>query len=258
MFNRILIIAGKEIAEGWRDVRGLSSALVYALMGPAVVGMVSIALRGKEPSGAVLIGMMSVFTLVAAFVGGTSVAMEVMAGERERRSLLPLLLNPVSRLEVIAGKWLAVSFFSTAGLLVNLAGFALMFSLAGMRTHGDPWSLLLALAGGLLPLALLAGALAVAISTVCRTLKEAHTYLSMLAFLPMGLGLFAVFFPQAGYWWRLLPVAGQQWQVETWTRGGSIPFTGTLLLALATAAAAAVILWAAAKRLESDDVVYGR
>jgi ABC-type Na+ efflux pump permease subunit len=54
-----------------------------------------------------------------------NVAMDTVAGERERRSLLPLLLNPVSRRSVVLGKWLAVSFFALAGLIVNVLGFLL-------------------------------------------------------------------------------------------------------------------------------------
>src|ERR1035438_8480983 len=81
----------------------------------------------------VLIGMMSVFTLVAAFVGGMNVAMDTLAGERERRSLLPLLMNPVRRREIVLGKWLAVGLFSFADLILNLAGFAIVFASAGMQ-----------------------------------------------------------------------------------------------------------------------------
>jgi len=112
--NQALTIAHKEILDGLRDLRSIVASLFYALMGPAVVGLVSMATRAnaKPDSGAsVLTGMMAIFTLVAAFVGGMNVAMDTVAGERERRSLLPLLLNPVSRRSVVLGKWLAVSFF---------------------------------------------------------------------------------------------------------------------------------------------------
>ena len=44
---------------------------------------------------------------LAAFLGGMHVAIDTMAGERERGSLEPLLLNPVPRGAVVVGKWLA-------------------------------------------------------------------------------------------------------------------------------------------------------
>jgi sodium transport system permease protein len=64
--------------------------------------------------------MLSVFTLVAAFSGGMNIAIDTIAGERERRSLIPLLLNPVPRADIALGKWLAAGLFALAGLLINL------------------------------------------------------------------------------------------------------------------------------------------
>lgn len=113
MPNPSLVIARKEVVDGLRDLRSVISSLLYALMGPFVVGLVAFANRADTaaPSGtSPLPGMMSVFMLVAAFVGGMNVAMDTVAGERERRSLLPLLLNPVRRLDIVIGKWQAVSF----------------------------------------------------------------------------------------------------------------------------------------------------
>ena len=81
MLNQTLVVARKEILDGVRDVRSVISSLLYALMGPLVVGLVSIAVRPEtKPSGGggVLVGMMSVFTLVAAFVGGMNVAMDTV------------------------------------------------------------------------------------------------------------------------------------------------------------------------------------
>jgi len=106
MLSQLPTIAGKEVTDNWRDRRGLLSAALYSLMGPGVVSPVSLAIRsqGKHGEGqSVLIAMMSVFTLVSAFAGGMNVAMDSIAGERERRSLLPLLMHPVTRLDVLWG-----------------------------------------------------------------------------------------------------------------------------------------------------------
>src|SRR5665811_2448056 len=134
--NPALTIARKEIVDGLRDVRSVMASLFYALMGPAVVGLVSMATHANakpESESAVLTGMMAIFTLVSTFVGWMNIAMDTVAGERERRSLLPLLLNPVSRRNVVLGKWLAVSFFALAGLVVDVLGFLIVFATAG--TH---------------------------------------------------------------------------------------------------------------------------
>ena len=125
MFSHALIVARKEIRDHLRDTRSLVSSAFYALMGPLVVGMVSIAVRG-EKSSAVLLSMASVFVLVATFVGGMNIAMDSIAGERERRSLLPLLMNPLLRRDVVLGKWLAISSFALTGVMLNLLGFAIV------------------------------------------------------------------------------------------------------------------------------------
>jgi len=254
MLSTTLIIARKEITDNWRDRRAVISSLMYALLGPAVIYMVSMAVH----AGPVLLAMMTVFTLVAAFVGGMNVAIDTVAGERERQSLLPLLMNGVPRRDIVWGKWLAVALFALGGLILNLAGFALVFWRAGMQAP-DAWlALTMAIAVGILPLALLAASLELLISTVCRAVKESHTYLSMLVFLPMGLGMFQVFFPAAAHgWFAFLPVMGQQLQLERWLKGGAASFSSAAVLGCFTGALALLLLNVAANRLRRDEIVYG-
>lgn len=245
MLSQILTVAAKELTDGWRDRRAMLSAALYCLMGPGVVSMVSLTVHDNRP---VLAAMMSIFTLVSTFVGGMNVAMDSIAGERERRSLVPLLMHPVTRLDLLLGKWLAVAAFSAAGLALNLAGFAPLL-------HRAPP---LGLALCLIPLSLLAAALEVWVSTLCRGVKEAQTYLSMLVFLPMAVGMFMVFSPVAGHgWWRFVPVAGHQLQLEAGRRGAQSDPLALLFLSFVTAILAGMALLAAADRLEQDDVVYG-
>lgn len=248
MLTQPLIVARKEIRDHLRDTRSLVSSLFYALMGPLVVGMVAIAMRGGKASEVVL-SMMSVFALVAAFVGGMNVAIDSIAGERERRSLLPLLMNPLLRRDVIIGKWMAISVFAIAGLALNLAGFALVLKLSLAQ------ALIASLT--LIPLAGFAAALELLISTWCGNIKEAHTYLSMVIFLPMGLGMFLVFFPQMAKAWLFLPVAGQQLLMELILKGGQLPLVAFTSVTLTTLATAAALLRTAARLLHRDDVVYG-
>lgn len=248
MLVHALIVARKEIRDHLRDTRSLVSSMFYALMGPLVVGMVSIAVHG-EKSSAVLVSMMSVFALVATFVGGMNVAMDAIAGERERRSLLPLLMNPLLRRDVIIGKWLAISLFAVAGVIINLSGFAVVVAF--------PFHLLIAVTLALIPLVLFAAAVELLISTWSRNIKEAHTYLSLVIFLPMVIGMFLVLFPHMASTWLWLPVAGQQLLIDLLTKGAPVSLVSSLALSLVTAASAVLILLAAAKLLHRDEFVYG-
>jgi sodium transport system permease protein len=189
-----------------------------------------------------------------------NVAMDVMAGERERQSLLPLLMNPVSRLTVIVGKWLATSLFSVLGVAVTLASFAALCQVRRLPMplfHQNAllcWAVL-----GMIPLAFLAAALQLAISTVCRTAKEAHTYLSVLIFIPMGVAMFLLFLPdKLGPWVAFVPVAGQQAIAEAGMQTGHWPLAQAFTLALATAWLTSVTVIVAGKMLERDSIVYGR
>jgi sodium transport system permease protein len=261
VIREILVIARKELVEHAREKRAVFAALLHVLMGPAIVLLISFSMAGKSSSksGAVLAGMVSIFALVAGFIGGMNVAMDVMAGERERRSLLPLLLNPVSRLRIVIGKWLATSMFSVGGLVVTLIAFAVaakasttpnpLFSRAAMLC----WGVL-----GLVPLAMLAAALQLAISTACRTAKEAQTYLSFLLFVPMGIAMFLLFFPQRiGAWAAFVPIAGQQAIAETGIKTAHWPLAQAVTLVLTTACVTIASIAVCGKLLERDDVVYG-
>jgi sodium transport system permease protein len=110
----------------------------------------------------------------------------------------------------------------------------------------------------MLPLALLAAALEVGVSALCSNVKEAHTYLSMLVFVPMAIGMFGVFFPGSGVLGSLLPVAGQQVQLQRWLGGQPVGLLPSLSLGVLTTALAATLLRGTAVWLEHDDAVCGR
>jgi sodium transport system permease protein len=213
----------------------------------------------KPESGAiVLTGMMAIFTLVAAFVGGMNVAMDTVAGERERRSLLPLLLNPVSRRSVVLGKWLAVSFFALAGLTVNVLGFLLVLARSGIHITAFETYTWMPIAMGVFSLPFLAASLQLLISTISRGVKEAQTYLSLAVFLPMGIGMFLVFSPaarQAGL--SVVPLVGQQLQMEALMNGRAVAFVEPLVLGCLTLVLAICVLLAVADRLQRDEIIYG-
>jgi sodium transport system permease protein len=258
MMNQALVVARKEIVDGLRDVRSVISALLFALMGPLVVGLVSLAPGIKGSSGP-LVGLMSVFTLVAAFTGGMNVAMDTVAGERERRSLLPLLLNAVHRRDIVLGKWLAVSLFSIVGLTVNLLGFSVVFFVTSGMHIIAPWPLLLlAMALGIFPLPLLAASIQLLLSTACRSVKEAQTYLSMVVFLPMGVGMFLVFFPAARRgWFSVLPVLGQQLHLQCLMDGRDVPLLQSIALGCLTLALSVLVMLVSSNRLQRDEIIDG-
>jgi sodium transport system permease protein len=69
---------------------------------------------------ATLLNILPLFLVLAALTGGMQIAIDTTAGERERGSLEPLLLNPVPRVALAAGKWLAASTFGCGSVVLSM------------------------------------------------------------------------------------------------------------------------------------------
>ena len=170
-----LTVARKELRDHTRDVRSLATTAGLGLMGPAMVLLISQSpLAGRSGGGVVLLAMASVFALVAAVTGAMNVAMDATAGERERRSLVPLRLCPVSPFELAVGKWLAACTFALGGLALTIAAFLPALGTAAVG------SVIGSMLVALVPLAFLGSAVHLLLASLCRTTKEAHAWLSGL------------------------------------------------------------------------------
>jgi sodium transport system permease protein len=122
--------------------------------------------------------MVPYFVLMAVLYGALNAALDTTAGERERGSLEPLLMNPASRRALVLGKWGAVA---SVGMLIAvlsclsfLPGQWLLRSeaLAAMFRFGVGEAL--AFVALLLPLAGALAALLMAIAIRCKSFKEAQ------------------------------------------------------------------------------------
>ena len=101
----------------------------------------------------------------------------------------------------------------------------------------------------LIPLVPFASEVELLISTWSRNIKEAHTYLSLVIFLPMVIGMFLVFFPHMASTWL--------WLIDLLTQGAPVSLVSTLPLSLITTASAALVLLATARLLHRDEFVHG-
>jgi len=251
-----MTVALKEIRDHRRDHRSLVSAALYSLIGPVVILLVAQSPAAAKGGAPLLLSMMSVFALVSAFTGGMYLALDATAGERERGSLVPLLLNPVPSLHLIVGKWIAVAVFAVGGLAVTLTAFTAVFEWSGVATPtGTTGPLLVWIVCGLVPVALLGAALHLLTGSASRTLKDAQAKLSMVAMAPMMTGMFLVFFPDtAGQWWFAVPVIGQQALIGEALRGHAVSLLQTGTLAVFTLASTTAVLWIAGRFMSRNDI----
>jgi sodium transport system permease protein len=203
---------------------------------------------------------MPVFLLLAAFIGGMSVAADVAAGERERGSLESLLLHPVTRQSIVAGKWIAVSLATLATVAVAIAVSYVVLRHPRLTQLDLPIGMSVAEALTLLailaPLAIAASSLQLLIAFHTRTFKEAQAKLQMLIFVPMIPGfMFAFGSLQPAAWMAFAPMIGQHMLVTNLVRGEALSTSGAVALSLVTLAVAAGAAAAAARQLDRETVL---
>lgn len=212
---------------------------------------------------ATLLSILPLLLVIAGLVGSMQIAIDSTAGERERGSLEPLLLNPVPRWVLAAGKWLAAS---------ALGGASVVFSMVitvnvlrripwhdlGIRfrvTDGELFSLLLLI----LPLTLFLAAMVLFASTFARSFKEAQGYLGMLMLLPMLPGMLTTIYPLSRRpWLAPVPVLGQ-YALASDVLSGQPPGSGLYLVAGVAAIACAILLVAlTARAMSRERIIFGR
>ena len=150
-------------------------------------------LASSRTRAAQITGMLPFFVIMAVLYGALNAALDTTAGERERGSLEPLLMNPARRGSLVLGKWGAVA--SVAVLIATLSCFSFIpaqwllrsDTLQAMFQYG--WREALGFLAVLLPFAAAMSALLMAIAIRCKTFKEAQAsstvVLAVVSLLPL-------------------------------------------------------------------------
>ena len=238
-------------------VRGVSPDLAQPL------DIEAVDLATPEKLAANLLNMVPLFLMLAALVGGMNVAIDTTAGERERGSLEPLLLNPIPRYQLVLGKWLATVLAGTVVTVVTLLGFmaaltAVPLEDIGLKIVFGPREAALALAA-VLPLVLVGGALQMLIATFARSFKEAQTYLNLLNLVPLIPSMFLMFNPlEDARWTPLVPTVAQVSLVVDLMRGEAVGAPALLMVAFSSLALSLCFLFALVRLLRSERIVFGR
>jgi sodium transport system permease protein len=146
----------------------------------------------EKVAGATLGGFIPYLVIIMCFTGAMYPAMDLTAGEKERGTLETILSSPISRTDLVLGKFLTVltasltsavlavtsmgvSFYYGQNLLSAGAGEPSMHIQIGLR------AVLAVLLMGL-PLSMFFSALLLAVSLFAKSFREADTYKTPLAF----------------------------------------------------------------------------
>jgi len=216
---------------------------------------------GKAAGPAViLLTMIPPFLIFTLFTGGVHVALDSTSGERERGSFEPLLMNPVSRNQVLAGKLGATIVFTLFALAVQAVAFWVMLHSVPKESLGvtaAPDALRLALIVSVcLPLVFLASATQLLISAVTRSMKEAQTYLGLLPLVPGMAGMVLAMAPvNARPLLAAIPTFGQTLLMGQVVRGEGVSVGFIGITAVATLAATALLLYLAFRLYEREEIL---
>lgn len=211
--------AGARVARLVGGYVNERATLGLALRGtsPAVLDLVDVQPRDlSTPRGraAQLSAFVPILVLMAVLYGALPAALDSTAGERERGSLEPLLMNPASPLSLVLGKWAAVA--SVAMGVAFLASFSFLpaqwllrsETLAAMFAYGWREALMFLLL--LVPLAAAVSAVLIAVAIRCRSVKEAQANSAVIVLLVSVLPLVALFNDAGPQPWQLwVPALGQ-------------------------------------------------
>ena len=153
---------------------------------PIVVDEVDV----STPSGrsVILLGMVTYIVLFAVLMGGLPITNDSTAGERERKSLEPLLTTPIRRAQLVLEKIGAAAFFMTLALalcltVMSLGLGAMPLEQVGMRSSFGPAEAGLAFVI-LLPFVVFGAGLMSIVASFTKTYKEAQTYLGVVILVP--------------------------------------------------------------------------
>lgn len=220
-------------------------------------------LAPSQARGAQLLFIVPWAALIVAVFGALSVAIDVTAGERERGSLEPLLMNPVPVASIVLGKWAVVMTYSVVIVLLTMAGFLVSMRFissetlsALMQLHWREVAIFLVV---LLPFAALMAAVNMLAATFGRSFKEAQTYVSYIAMAVQFAALVPVFLTVRDAFWQLLVPSVAQLSVLMKTLRGE-PLTALHLgvPAVVCLAGTLLCLLLQAHLLRREQIVFAR
>lgn len=218
-------------------------------------------LASSQARGAQLLFLIPWLALVGAVVGAVSVAIDVTAGERERGSLEPLLMNPVTTGSLVLGKWAVAALCSAAVVVLTLAGFrtSMLFvgndELAALLQFGAREVVLFLVM--LLPFSGMVAAINMLAATYGRSHKEAQTYASYITMAVNFVPILPLFLPIRDAPWQLwVPALGQQSVLMRALRGEAVTALDMMVPGLLALAVTTIALGLLSRLLRDEKIVF--
>ncbi len=237
--------------------RGVSPGVTEAL------AVEEVDVSTPQSQAALFLNILPYFMVFSVFIGGLYVAVDATAGERERGSMEALVINPVPRWQILAGKMGATVVFTLLAVAETVLAFAVMLQFLSLEDLGLVISVsaatMLAIFLITLPMILPAVALQMCIGLFTRSAKEAQNYLSFLPLIPALPGLMLAFLPvKPSLGAMLIPTFGQQILINQVLRGEPVNPAWVAINAVVTLAVGVALTLVAVRLFGRERVLFGR
>ena len=216
----------------------------------------------STPSGRalILLGMITYFLMFATLLGGLQVAIDTTAGERERGTLEPLLTLPISRLNLVLGKFATATLFMAASVALGIVAFAVVSRFLPLAELGMDANLSAAVSAQMyllmLPVAVFGAGTLSLLASYTKSFREAQTYTGVAMLVP-SLPILVAYFMQAQPSLPLMLVPGlsQHVLLTELIKGEGLDLANALVSATTTAAIGIAGMLATARRYRSEKLL---
>ncbi|MEC8600596.1 MAG: ABC transporter permease [Pseudomonadota bacterium] len=221
---------------------------------------ISIDVASDQKRTANVLNFIPIYVLMAAFVAGLGIAIDGTAGERERKSLEPLLINPIRPIDIIFGKWFASGTFALLGMLATLvlcvvAMFALPIEEIGLSFEISSKQAL-ALLMVSLPVPYIAASLQILLGLFAKSFKDAQSYIGILVILPMVPVIIRQFMPFVTEPWMAgIPIFAQSVLMMDVLAGSGYSFLSLSVALISGFVASALLCLVAARLLTTERMI---
>jgi len=243
----LLLGYGQRIGALRLQMRGVSPQLASPIM------LKDVDLSTPKSRAILAVIFLPYVLMITAFTGATHLAMDTTAGEKERKSLEPLLINPVPRWQIMTGKMLTTTAFAMASLALTLVSFRIVLPYMPIGAFGMDLTLglttLLRILLVISPVAILAAALLTLLASFAKSYREAQSYMGLVILIPMIPSLIFMANPiKAEAWMMSVPLFSQNILIGEIIRGEAVALSwyamsvaSTLVIGLALAVLAATL-----------------
>jgi sodium transport system permease protein len=245
----------RRLLNGYVQERG-GLDLMMRGMSPELLQMIAIKERHisrPDERKVTITGMLPMVLIMAIVMGGMFAAIDSTAGERERGSLEPLMMNPVSGLQLAVGKTAAVASVSVLIVILTVSSFFPAQSVIANEALRAEFQFgvkdALAFLVVLVPLAAALSSLQVALSLTCKTFKEANVRNQLLSLTVSFLPLFFILNPgKEPAWLGWVPVMAQTQMMNQVLKGELVSLSAiAIALTVCSAIVVASLLFVAKK-----------